>query len=483
MGVLSALEPQKVFEYFEAICGIPHGSGNMEQISNYLVAFARERGLRYYQDALQNVIMIKEAAAGYENEPPIILQGHMDMVAVKRPELDRDMRTQGLELAVDGDWVFAKGTSLGGDNGAAVALGLALLDSQDIAHPRLEVIFTVDEETGMEGAAGIDLSMLQANRMLNLDGEESRFVISCAGGARVYTYMPYETDSKEGFLYQISVEGLLGGHSGEEIHKGRGNSNCLMGRVLYQLTREVPVYIQGMQGGLADNAISRKTEVSVVVRAEDADKLEEVLKSIEREIQTELGSKDPDMKILVNRGAKGAHGCVNEESAARLIAYLHALPNGVQAMSGEMPGLVETSLNLGVLHLDEEEKKMVCQFSVRSSIDSAKGALIDKLKALTELAGGTCSISGIYPGWPYRAQSSLREKAMRVYEAAYGRKPEIQAIHAGLECGIFAAKIQELDCISFGPELRDIHTTEERLSISSVKRVWEYLINLLAEKG
>ena len=483
MGVLSALEPKKVFQYFEEICGIPHGSGNVEQISDYLVKFAKDRGLFCIQDELKNVIIVKEATAGYENEPAVIIQGHMDMVAVKKPELDMDMKTEGLRVAVDGDLVYAEGTSLGGDDGIAVAYALALLDSEEYAHPRLEVVITVDEEVGMDGARGIDLSMLQGHRLLNLDSEEEGiFLTSCAGGGRIHTYLPYSETEKEGVLCRISVEGLLGGHSGAEIHKERGNANCLMGRILYNLTKEIPVCLESMQGGLADNAIPRQTVATVLIEEKDTEKFKEIILKAEKEVKAELATKDPDFGVTCIVADEGKYKCADEESTAHLAAYLLALPNGVQAMSADMPGLVETSLNLGIMELKKEDQELLCEFSVRSCIESAKQNLIGKVCSVTELAGGSYSVSGDYPGWAYRVDSPLREKMIRVYEQMYGKKPEVQAIHAGLECGILASKIDDLDCISFGPDMRDIHTTEETLSISSTKRVWEYLVTLLAEK-
>lgn len=483
MGVLSSLEPKKVFQYFEEICGIPHGSGNIDKISDYLVQFAKDRNLFCIQDELKNVIIIKEATAGYENEPAVIIQGHMDMVAVKKPELDMDMKTEGLRVAVEGDFVYAEGTSLGGDDGIAVAYALALLDSSEYAHPRLEVVITVDEEVGMDGARGIDLSMLTGNRLLNLDSEEEGiFLTSCAGGGRIHTYLPYGTIKKEGMLYRISVEGLLGGHSGAEIHKERGNANILMGRILYHLTKEIPVCIEGMQGGLADNAIPRQTVATVLVEEKDVETFKEILLKVEKDVATELATKDPDFAVTTILADEGNYLCADEESTAEIAAYLMALPNGVQAMSADMPGLVETSLNLGIMELKKEEQELLCEFSVRSCIESAKQNLIGRVCSVTELAGGSYSVSGDYPGWAYRVDSPLREKMIRVYEKMYGKKPEVQAIHAGLECGILASKINDLDCISFGPDMRDIHTTEETLSISSTKRVWEYLTTLLAEK-
>lgn len=481
MGVLSNLEPKNVFHYFEEICSIPHGSGNVEQISDYLVKFAQDRQLFCIQDELKNVIIVKEATEGYEDEPAVILQGHMDMVAVKKPDCGIDMKKEGLQVAVDGDKVYAKGTSLGGDDGIAVAYSLALLDSHTISHPRLEVIITVDEEVGMDGARQIDLSMLTGHRMLNLDSEEEGiFLTSCAGGARVNCHLPLTFGKKEGIAYEISVKGLLGGHSGGEIHKERGNSNCLMGRLLYRLTERLDAGIQSIAGGLADNAIPRQTTAVVVVENEDSARFAEILDTTAAKITRELATRDPDVRVTVRETGKGSFPCVCGEQAARCASCLFALPNGVQAMSADMPGLVETSLNLGILELTEDG--LHAEFSVRSSVESAKSALIGRLEAVMKLSGGHNEVTGDYPGWTYRVDSPLREKMVALYERMYGRRPEVEAIHAGLECGLLGSKIEDLDCVSIGPDMQDIHTTEETLSISSTARVWEFLVKLLEEK-
>lgn len=482
MGVLSNLEPAGVFHYFEEITKIPHGSGNVRQISDYLVNFAKERGLYYIQDELQNVIIIKEAAPGYEQEPPVILQGHMDMVAVKKPDCDIDMQTEGLKVAVRGDEIYAEGTSLGGDDGIAVAYALALLDSDTIKHPRLEVVITVDEEVGMDGARGIDLSMLTGNRMINLDSEdEGIFLTSCAGGARVNCTMPLVFEERKGTAVELTVGGLIGGHSGAEIHKERGNSNCLFGRVLYRLTEKMDVSLCRVDGGLADNAIPRETKAMLIVDEKDWESLKAIVKEVEDEVKSELASKDPDIFINLGKQEAGIFVCVASADTRRTAAYLCSVPNGVQAMSADMPGLVETSLNLGILKLEEKEA-LKADFSVRSSVESAKHALIGKLLAVTELAGGSSVVRGDYPGWKYRKDSPLRDKMIAVYQKMYGESPKVEAIHAGLECGILGSKITDLDCVSIGPQMHDIHTTEETLSISSTRRVWEFLINLLGKK-
>lgn len=481
MGVLSNLEPQKVFYYFEEITRIPHGSGNVGQISDYLVDFARSRNLEVLQDALKNVIIFKEAAPGYENEPAVILQGHMDMVAVKEPGCSKDMRMEGLQVAVDGDHIYAEQTSLGGDDGIAVAYALALLDAQDIPHPRLEVVITVDEEVGMDGAREIDLSMLQGNRLVNLDSEEEGvFLTGCAGGARVNCRLPLKKEPCVGTVCRLFIGGLLGGHSGEEIQKERGNSNSLFGRVLRVLSKSYPVQLIHVEGGLADNAIPRETRADILFSqgCGDSQKHLEMLKT---QIAAELASKDPGFVMRWEFGdSEEEIAALSAEDTRKAAAMLTGLPNGVQNMSADMPGLVETSLNLGILKLEEEG--LTAEFSVRSSIESARDALIDRLAAITELAGGTVSVSGVYPGWKYRADSPLREKMIRVYREMYGCEPRVEAIHAGLECGLLGSKIRNLDCVSIGPDMQAIHTTEETLSISSTRRVWEYLLRFLAEK-
>ena len=481
MGVLSGLEPGNVFYYFEEITKIPHGSGNVDRISDYLAAFARERNLFCIQDKWKNIIIIKEASAGYEAEPAVILQGHMDMVAVKKPDCSIDLERDSLRVAVRGDEIYAEGTSLGGDDGIAVAYALALLDADHIKHPRLEVVITVDEEVGMEGARQIDLSMLRGHRMLNLDSEEEGiFLTSCAGGARVDCRVPVEWESFEGIAYEVFVEGLKGGHSGTEIQKERGNANCLFARLLWNLTQKLDVGIHELEGGLADNAIPRQTKAVLVIEPKDSASFAEICDVTAARIGEELAVKDPGFTIVVAERGKGSFSCVNRRDTRRAAAFLNSLPNGVQAMSADLPGLVETSLNLGILTLDKGE--ICAEFSVRSSVESAKEALIARLSCITKLAGGNQTVTGDYPGWKYRADSPLREKMVALYEKMYGEKPKVEAIHAGLECGLLGSKISDLDCVSFGPQMSDIHTTEESLSISSTKRVWEYLVRLLEEK-
>lgn len=482
MRALEHLEPQKVFYYFEEICRIPHGSGNVEAISNYLKSFAMERGLEVIQDEIKNIIMIKAASEGYEDEPAIILQGHMDMVAVCKPELPIDMTKEPLKLSVAGDNIYAEGTSLGGDDGIAVAYALAILDDNTLKHPRLEVVITVDEETGMDGAREIDLSMLQGSRLLNLDSEEEGvFWTSCAGGAGVRCKKELTAEHMQGTFYSIITGGLQGGHSGAEIHKERGNANKLAGRLLWRLVSEdLNIGLTSCHGGVADNAICRENRLALVVEESEAEKLEQIIKAMEQEIKKELVGRDNDFFINVSKIGVAEVACVKGQQVKEMAAFLMAVPNGVQSMSAHMPGLVETSLNLGILTIDNALFR--ADFSVRSSIESSKWELVSRLKALAQLADMSAECTGDYPGWAYRVNSPLREKMIALYEEMYGEKPKVEAIHAGLECGLLAGKIKDLDCVSIGPNMANIHTTEETLSISSTERVWNYLLALLAKK-
>lgn len=478
MRILENLEPQNVFYYFEEICKIPHGSGNTRQISDYLKAFADEHGLYCRQDELNNIIMVKEASKGYEDHEPVLLQGHMDMVAVKDADCTIDMTKDGLQLEILGDRLTAKGTSLGGDDGIAVAFGLALLAGEEYRHPRIELILTVDEEVGMEGATGLTVDDLTAKRMINLDQEEEKiFITGCAGGARIDIRKKTETEQVKGVLCKLKISGLQGGHSGQEINKERGNAICLMGRLLAALQEKTPVYLKEVSGGTADNAIPNEVCAEIVV----TEWTEDVAAFMEEQfcgIKAEFAGKEDGLKCELQVGAEDAliEVC-NRKDSEQWIHLLNVIPHGVIANSVKMKGLVETSLNPGILNVSAAEGMV--STSVRSSNAAAKEALINQLKSLAALCDATVGIRGDYPGWDYDPDSPLREKMVAIYEEMYGVKPQIEAIHAGLECGIFQSKIPGLDCVSIGPNMQDIHTTRETLSIPSVQRVWKYLLKVL----
>ena len=472
MAILDNLEPKRVFKFFEEISAIPRGSYNTRAISDYLAAFAKERGLEHYQDELNNVIIIVPATAGYENAEAVIIQGHMDMVCQQAPDCTKDMEKEGLELAVGDGYIYAKGTTLGADDGIAVAMGLALADSGDIPHPRVELVITVDEETGMEGAAGIDVSPLKAVKFLNIDSEaEGIFTVSCAGGARVECAFEVKRESFAGENISIDISGLAGGHSGIEIIKGRANPNILMGRLLYRLVCQQDARIISLYGGDKDNAIPTASTALLCVK--DADSAIELCGKMEALFKAEYAGVDDGLTVRANRLGDVQLLPLDKADSEKIISFLCCVPNGVQAMSADIEGLVQTSLNLGILSCDE--RAVYVRFSVRSSIESQKEMLFDKLRCLTEALGGSVDISGNYPGWAYRKDSPLRELMVRVYSEQTGKEPVIEAIHAGLECGLFLGKRADIDCISFGPDITDIHTFREKLWIESTQRTWALL--------
>ena len=481
MKSLQGLEPASVFGFFEDICNIPHISYHEKKLSDYCVNFAKERNLYYEQDEMGNVIIIGEATPGYEDAEPIMIQGHLDMVGDKIPSCPIDMETEAIKVMVDGDYLTADGTTLGGDDGIAVAYGLALLDAKDIPHPRLEVVLTVSEEVGLEGATAIDLSCCKAKRLLNIDSEEEGvFTAGCAGGMRADCRIPIRTEVKSGVLCEVKTQGFLGGHSGIEIHKGRANANTTMGRFLLFLKEKVSFEIVSVVGGVKDNVIPKNVVADILVSASDLAALKEALSEFNKYLKIEFGVVDPDIQLVLEEQESVECKALDMASKEKAITALVAMPNGVQTMSADLPGLVETSLNMGVAKINDTEINLC--FSIRSSLASAKEFVGAKLKQLAESLGGTVSYHGIYPGWPYARESHLRDLCIKVYKEQYGEEPKIEVIHAGLECGILSSKIEGLDCISLGPNMYDVHTPDEKISISSICRVWEFLKAVLAER-
>lgn len=475
MNVLAQLEPKSVFGFFEQMCAIPHGSGNTKAISDWCAAFARERNLEYHQDADNNIIIIKEATPGYEQAEPIILQGHLDMVCEKEPGCTKDMDKEGLDLEVDGDLIRAKGTTLGGDDGIAVAMALAVLDADDIAHPRVEAVFTIDEEIGLLGADSLDVSPLKGRKMINMDSEaEGIFTVSCAGGNTTTCILPLRRAAFFGCALRVTVGGLTGGHSGAEIDKGRANANMLMGRVLQAIAERTELRILAVSGGLKNNAIPVESIASIVVADEAA--AHDVVAEMAEAFKPEYHLTDANLFVRVQAEA-ATQNPMDAETTGKVICMLTCLPNGIQAMSADIPGLVQTSLNLGILTTTEEE--LCAVFSLRSSIDSQKEMLKRRMICLMTQLGGRVEFEGEYTGWQYQEHSPLRELMAQVFEEQYGKAPKIEAIHAGLECGLFAGKMPGLDCVSIGPDLMEIHTPRERMSISSVQRVWKFLLEVL----
>lgn len=478
--VLDNLEPKSVMRWFQALCAVPHGSGNTKQISDLCAAFAQERGLEYHQDSFNNIIIKKPGTSGYESSAPVIIQGHLDMVCQAAPDRHIDFSSEGLELKTDGLEVWAEGTSLGADDGIAVAMALALLDSSDLSHPPIEAVFTTDEETGMYGAAALDASLLRGRMLLNIDSEdEGVFTVGCAGGVRANLRIPVNRAQTEGLSAKLKLSGLVGGHSGAEIDECRANANILMGRVLEAAFSRVGARLCSLSGGSADNAIPNLASSEIIIRPESRALLEQAILSVEAELKKEYSASEPELRLELEAGEYVKLPALDSDSTLRVIDTLLILPNGVQEMSADILGLVETSLNLGILSL--EEGALCASFSVRSSSASRKELMKTKLSRICSLLGGSIGFAGEYPAWEFRRDSRLRETMVSVYRHQYNAEPMVLTIHAGLECGLFSEKLPELDCVSFGPNLKDIHTCRERMDVQSVARVWSFLLEVLKE--
>ena len=472
---LAGLQPASVFGYFEEICSIPHGSGNTKLISDYLVSFARDNGISYIQDEANNVILFGEGTCGMEDHEPVILQGHMDMVCEKDADCPIDMATEGLDITHDDRYIFARGTTLGGDDGIALAYAMALLADKSIPHPPLEVIITVDEEIGMLGADVIDLSMLKGRKLINLDSEEEGiFTVSCAGGATATISLPVDRRAVYGPCIRLVVDGLQGGHSGAEIHKNRTNANKVMGEFMSRIQKLMPLCLTSLSGGAKDNAIPRSCQATLVAMGIHLDRIN----TIAEELQAEIREKFDEPEAMVQAFDVDALGgnSLSTESTAKVIGLLCAAPNGVQAMSPDMPGLVQTSLNMGIIKLGE---RFNATFSVRSSVNAEKQELLQQLQTLAGFYDGSYSQMGEYPAWEFKKDSVLRDTMVDIYTKTNGKAPQVLAIHAGLECGLLGEKLPGLDCVSIGPQMQDIHTSRERLDIASTERTWNFLLEVL----
>ena len=472
---LAGLEPAAVFGYFEEICAIPHGSGNTKMISDYLVDFAKKNGLRYIQDEDNNVILFGEGSCGLENRPPVILQGHMDMVCEKDPDCPIDMATQGLDVTHNEHVVFARGTTLGADNGIAVALAMAILADKTIPQPPLEVIVTVDEEIGLLGAASVDLSQLKGRTMINLDSEgEGIFTVSCAGGCTATMNVPVERRTVYGPCIRLVVDGLQGGHSGADIHLNRANANKIMGEFMNRIQNLMPLCLTALAGGAKDNAIPRSCQATMVAMGIHLERINAIAEELQAEVREQYNEPEATVQAF-DVDALGGNA-LTTESTAKIISLLCSAPNSVQSWSQDIEGLVQTSLNLGVIKLGE---RFSATFSVRSSVNAEKLELLGQLKQLAEMFGASYTEAGAYPAWEYKKESHLRDVMVSTYRDMFGKEPSVEAIHAGLECGLFSEKLPGLDCVSIGPQMHDIHTSRERLEIKSTERTWKFLLEVL----
>lgn len=464
---------KSVFRFFGEISQIPRGSGNRKGIADYLASFALERGLEYIRDGADNVIIKKSATEGRCGRAGVVLQAHSDMVAQKTADFDIDMEREGLRLCREGDFLYADGTTLGADDGIGVAYMLALLDANDVPHPPIEALFTSDEEIGLIGAEALDGECITGRKMINIDSDrEGVFIAGCAGGVRINCHLPIVREAYCAEAYRIRISGLIGGHSGADIDKGRVNASKLLSELLSGLDG---IRLAYLSGGTADNAIPRVSEA--VVFSKNAEILD-TARAFGDAVKEKHRAAEPNLSVSAE-----AVECqlipLDEKSTDTVISLLCALPDGIVKMSEDIDGLVETSLNLGILSL--EEKELCFSTALRSSKESEKAKLRERVVSLIEACGGAFGESGDYPGWEYRPVSPLRDVMCRVWHDSFGTEAKVMAIHAGLECGILSSKLSGLDCVSIGPDCYDIHTTEERLSISSAARTWEFIKNVLME--
>lgn len=482
--MLENLEPKKVFKYFEDICQIPHGSGNTKMISDYVVSIAKENNLKYVQDELNNVIVYKDGSKGYESKDSIMLQGHLDMVCEKNYETDAkfDFETEALRLRMMDDYVYARGTTLGGDDGIGVAYMLALLTDDSIIAPPIECVFTVDEETGMFGAHGLDVSLIKSKKLINLDHEDEGIILtSCAGGRKARLTIPVRRVEASGIKYNLVICGLVGGHSGTEIDKYRGNANLFMGRLLHFLGTKITFDLISISGGLQDNAIPRECNAEVLVNENDVSQFEDIISEFESILKNEYRTIEKNMMVYCENYDEETTRVLTEKTKERIVFLLNTLPDGVQRMSPDTNDLVQTSSNLGIVKLSKDIFEVL--ISIRSSVTSEKEALSAKIKYLIETIGGSYTEEGDYPAWEYKENSPLRDATIKCFKNVYDYEPSVMGIHAGLETGVFYNKIKDLDIVVIGPEVLDIHTPKERMNIPSVERVWKLILEILKDQA
>lgn len=479
MKIIAEIEPNKVFKNFIEITKIPHGTGNTSKLANYCIGFAKKRGYSAVKDEIGNVIIYANGTKGYEESEPIILQAHLDMVCEQKAGSNIDMDNCGVTAYTDGEFIRADKTTLGADNGIAIAYILAVLDSDDIPHPPIEALLTVDEEVGMVGAREINVTLLRGKKLINIDSEEEGILtVSCAGGVRAYCDIPLdfvETESNM-FSYKVEVKGLLGGHSGIDINKHRKNSNIIMGRLLQHISRTVEFYVSDVKGGKKTNVIPQQSQCIICSESNNAEQIEKAVAEFESIIKKEISLFEPDVCVTAEK-CEVPKTHTDSKSTKKLIFTLLQIPNGVQSMSPDMPNMVQTSLSCGVLSVEDNSLKMA--FFIRSNASTGKQLTVQKLISFIDYLNGNIEFRSDYPAWEYRADSPLRETMIKAYEEVYLDSPKISALHAGLECGILSARLDDCDMISFGPDIFDAHTPNERVSIASVSRCWNYLLKIL----
>lgn len=479
---MKTLEPQIVWNYFSQITQVPRPSKKEDKIRVFLRDFALSNALTCREDDCGNIVIIRPAAAGFESEPAVILQSHVDMVCEKEASLEFDFQTQSIDAYVDGEWVKARGTTLGADCGIGMAMAMAALTTPALRRAAIEALFTVDEEQGLTGAMNLGEGMLTGSTMINLDSEdEGEVYIGCAGGVDTIATFDIELKKtpsrKEYDFYRLAVGGLRGGHSGDDINKGLACANKLLTRELWMMMSKYNVLLCSIDGGNLRNAIARDASAIIAIPRKDSQAVIVDAAALAQNIKNEYATTEPQMQIWLEQ-AEEPNAKIAQDTAHRLVASLQALPHGVQAMSQTMPGLVETSTNLASIKMGDGE--IVVTTSQRSSVESAKNDIAQTVESVFRLAGATVRHTDGYPGWAPDPSSPLVEKARNLYRDMFGSEPEVKAIHAGLECGLLLSKYPHLDVISIGPTIRGAHSPAERLEIKTVEMVWRYLLKLLS---
>jgi len=477
--ILSDYEPKMVFNHFETISQIPRGSGNEKAVSDYIAAFAKGLNLAYVQDSSHNLVIYKAGTAGYENAPPVILQGHLDMVCEKNAGTTHDFLKDPLKLYVDGDYLKAKGTTLGADNGIAVAYCMALLEATDIAHPPLEVVLTSDEEAGMTGATNLDGQLLKGRRMINMDsGSVGCFTAGSAAASTAEYVLPveWETPKKEDTAFSLTIKGLQGGHSGGDIKKERGNALRILGIVLNEMDKAADIKVSDAVGGMKVNAIPREASATIVINPAVKENIATVCKNITATLKSFYRVADPELEIILEPESM-PEKVMDAIAFKKFIASLLLLPCGVQSMSRDIEDLVAASCNIGVLETNCDGVKISCM--ARGASEEHTAVVEEKIIALVGLAQAELQIAHRSPAWAFNPDSLILKKLVSYYKEKTGEDPKVVAMHGGLECGIFAEKLPGLDIVALGPNMYDLHTPQERLSISSTKIIWDFLCGVL----
>lgn len=479
MSQLGHLSPQPLWQFFEKICSIPHPSHHEEALANYIVEWARSQNLHVERDQVGNILIRKPATPGMENRKPVVLQAHLDMVPQKNNDTEHDFTRDPIRPYIDGEWVKAQGTTLGADNGIGMASALAVVASSDLEHGPLEVLLTIDEESGMTGAFGLQPNWLQGEILINTDSEEEgEIYMGCAGGIDATLTLPVSREATPAGMhaFTLTVKGLKGGHSGGDIHLYLGNANKMLGRFLFGHAEELGLRLSDIHGGTLRNAIPREGAATFVLPHANVERLQALVSKFTEIQKNELGAIEPNLTILLDNAAQPAQ-IFAHDAQQRLLALLHSCPNGVMRMSDAMPGVTETSTNLGVIKTQDGEVYVQCL--IRSLIDSGRESIEQMTRSLFTLAGASCEFTGAYPGWAPNVDSPVMALVRNSYQTLFGTMPNVMVIHAGLECGLFKSAYPEWDMVSFGPTIRGAHSPDEKVHIPAVERFWQLLVHVL----